>query len=96
VLQPILGRWLPMGRYSTPAIPSRNVSQGAHVDFLVKLTAGGLVGHFWADINRLAEVAERLSRSVKTVSSQNMTAMRKLKAKFNQELMAFCQNSGVF
>lgn len=54
------------------------------------------MGHFWADINRLAEVAERLSRSVKTVSSQNMTAMRKLEAKFNQELMAFCQNSGVF
>ncbi|UUC91477.1 response regulator transcription factor [Comamonas sp. C11] len=44
----------------------------------------------------LAEIAERLNRSIKTVSSQKMTAMRKLEAKSNQELMAFCLNSGVF
>ncbi|GEQ76400.1 hypothetical protein CTTA_3405 [Comamonas testosteroni] len=44
----------------------------------------------------LAEIAERLNRSIKTVGSQKMTAMRKLEAKSNQELMAFCLNSGMF
>lgn len=58
-------------------------SRRAHVDFHAKLTRWGLVGHFWLEINSLAEVAERLSRSVKTVSSQDMTAMPKLEAKFN-------------
>jgi len=48
------------------------------------------VGHFWVQFNSLAEVSERLNCSIKTVSSQKMTAMRKLEAKSNQALMAFC------
>ncbi|WP_326999050.1 helix-turn-helix transcriptional regulator [Comamonas testosteroni] len=54
------------------------------------------MGHFWVEINSLAEISERLNCCIKTVSSQKMAAMRKLEAKSNQALMAFCLNSGVF
>ena len=71
-------------------------SRKARVDFHVQRALQGLVGHFWVEINSLVEISERLNRSIKTMSSQKMAAMRKLKAKFIQALMAFCLKSRVF
>lgn len=72
------------------------LSRKARVDFQVKRTLRGLVGHFWVEINSLVEISERLNRCIKIIGSQKMAAMRKLEAKSNQALMAFCLNSGVF
>lgn len=42
------------------------------------------------------EIAERLKRSVKTVSTQKQTAMRKLGLQTDQDLIAYCLESNLF
>lgn len=44
----------------------------------------------------VGEVAEHLNRSIKTVSTQKTTAMRKLEVKTNQDLITFCMEHGLF
>lgn len=44
----------------------------------------------------VGEIAEHLSRSIKTVSTQKTTAMRKLELKNNQDLITFCMEHGLF
>lgn len=44
----------------------------------------------------MMQVAETLQRSVKTVSGQKISAMRKLNVRTDQELVAFCVESGIF
>lgn len=41
-------------------------------------------------------IAENLKRSVKTISGQKASAMRKLNVQTDQELVAFCMESGLF
>lgn len=44
----------------------------------------------------MMQVAETLKRSVKTVSGQKISAMRKLNVQTDQELVAFCVESEIF
>jgi two-component system capsular synthesis response regulator RcsB len=44
----------------------------------------------------MMQVAETLQRSVKTVSGQKISAMRKLNVQTDQELVAFCVECGIF
>lgn len=44
----------------------------------------------------MMQVADSLKRSVKTVSGQKISAMRKLNVQTDQELVAFCVESGMF
>ncbi|MBB1594560.1 response regulator [Achromobacter sp. UMC46] len=44
----------------------------------------------------MMQVAETLQRSVKTVSGQKISAMRKLNVRTDQELVAFCVEIGIF
>ncbi|WP_417220874.1 response regulator [Achromobacter spanius] len=44
----------------------------------------------------MMQVAETLKRSVKTVSGQKISAMRKLNVQNDQELVAFCVESEIF
>jgi two-component system capsular synthesis response regulator RcsB len=41
-------------------------------------------------------IAENLKRSVKTISGQKASALRKLNVQTDQELVAFCMESGLF
>ena len=44
----------------------------------------------------MMQVADSLKRSVKTVSGQKISAMRKLNVQTDQELVSFCAESGMF
>ena len=44
----------------------------------------------------ISQIAEKLNRSAKTVSIQKNSAMRKLNAANNQELIRFCVENNIF
>lgn len=44
----------------------------------------------------VGDIARALNRSSKTVSTQKISAMRKLGTRTDQELVAFCLESGLF
>lgn len=44
----------------------------------------------------MMQIADRLKRSVKTISGQKVAAMRKLNLQTDQELVTFCVESGMF
>ncbi|MGO3743063.1 response regulator [Kerstersia sp.] len=44
----------------------------------------------------ISDIAEHLHRSIKTVSTQKITAMRKLGVSTNQELITYCVQHGIF
>jgi len=44
----------------------------------------------------IMQVALHLNRSIKTVSGQKIAAMHKLNVKTDQELIAFCLETGLF
>lgn len=46
--------------------------------------------------NSISNIAEQLNRSIKTVSSQKVTAMRKLNVDNNQDLITFCSQHNLF
>ena len=46
--------------------------------------------------NSVSEIARLLNRSVKTVSTQKISSMRKLEISNDQELIAYCINTGQF
>ncbi|CAH0285398.1 response regulator transcription factor [Stenotrophomonas lactitubi] len=50
----------------------------------------------FASGQNVGEIARTLNRSGKTVSTQKSSAMRKLGARTDQELVAFCLESGLF
>jgi len=50
----------------------------------------------FAQGHAVGEVAEKLNRSIKTVSSQKTAAIRKLGVANNQELIAFCTQNRLF
>lgn len=85
--------------YTSPSFSETNVSQqeqGLRERFESLTPREFEVLRYYVQGNSLAEIADRLRRSIKTVSAQKMTAMRKLNAKSNQELLAFCRDSKVF
>lgn len=46
--------------------------------------------------NSISSIAEQLNRSIKTVSSQKIAAMRKLNVDNNQDLITFCSQHNLF
>lgn len=54
---------------------------------VIRLFAGGF---------SVGDIAKRLNRSSKTVSTQKVSAMRKLGTKTDQELISYCLDSGLF
>jgi two-component system capsular synthesis response regulator RcsB len=50
----------------------------------------------FANGQSVGDIAKRLNRSSKTVSTQKVSAMRKLGAKTDQELITFCLASDLF
>lgn len=83
--------------YVGEAAASIGVQPDTEQPFLAQLSPRELevVRHFIAG-QSLTDISLVLNRSIKTVSSQKRSAMRKLNAKNDQELIAYCVQAGVF
>lgn len=44
----------------------------------------------------VAQIAQKLNRSIKTVSTQKCSAVKKLGLQSDQELIAFCVENAIF
>lgn len=78
-----------------PTVP--NVSESLEDDLLQQLSPRELevVRHF-IEGKSLKSVSEALNRSIKTVSNQKRSAMRKLNAKNDQDLISYCIRANLF
>ncbi|KOF52638.1 LuxR family transcriptional regulator [Achromobacter sp. DMS1] len=87
-------RYYPPGFQRDGAIDARNKFIGERINSLSPKEYE-VLRHFVRG-ESMMQVAESLKRSIKTVSGQKISAMRKLNVQTDQELVAFCVTSGIF
>lgn len=89
-----------MGRtYLHPSLKNMHVASQTHntVDPAASLSPKEIevLRHF-IDGNSLTEIANNLHRSIKTISNQKRSAMRKLNIESDQELISYCSINNLF